>query len=207
MWAITNHTPYKVESTWGRDKEGVHEWIVAVKETFDIKSKGSLTLADEQIEPLLLPEYNGKDGLLSLRYDANLVVPKPKRMRLTPEADASDPLEIKLDGKRIVFNAEEKIVLRYGKASITLTQAVKVLIRGAYLLNQSSGVNRIKGGSDQLKSAPIVEDSGVRSRSLLPDALVSFWIGAKPMNVVNKKVVPTKQCRFDNTAMFCFANT
>jgi len=86
-----------------------------------------------------------------------------------------------------VFNAEEEIVLCYGKASITLTRAVKVLIRGAYLLNRSSGVNRIKGGSDQLKSAPIAEDSGVRYRPLLPDALVSFWIGAKPMNVVNKK--------------------
>ena len=34
MWSIANHTPYKVGSTWGRDKDGVHEWIVAVKGTF-----------------------------------------------------------------------------------------------------------------------------------------------------------------------------
>lgn len=77
MWAIVNHTPYKVGKTWGRDKEGVHEWIVAVKGTFDIKPDGSLKLADEQLEPLLLPEYNGEVGVSSLRYDADLVAPKP----------------------------------------------------------------------------------------------------------------------------------
>lgn len=77
MWAVVNRTPYKVESTWGRDKEGVHEWIVAVKGTFDVKPDGSLKLADEQLDPLLLPEYNGEDGVSSLRYDADLVASKP----------------------------------------------------------------------------------------------------------------------------------
>jgi hypothetical protein len=41
-------------------------------------------------------------------------------------------------------------VLRCGKASITLTSAGKVLIRGTYVLSRSSGVNKIKGGSIQL---------------------------------------------------------
>jgi len=50
MWAVENHTPYAVERTWGRDKDGVHEWIVAVKATFNIKSDGNLLLADEQLE-------------------------------------------------------------------------------------------------------------------------------------------------------------
>lgn len=73
MWALLNRTPYKVESTWGRDKEGVHEWIVAVKGTFDIKPDGCLKLANEQLDPLPLPEYNSEDGVSSLRYDADLV--------------------------------------------------------------------------------------------------------------------------------------
>lgn len=77
MWAIKNHTPYKVGKTWGRDIDGVHEWIVAVKGTYDIKADGSLELAAEQLEPLLAPEYNGELGLSSLRYDADLVAPKP----------------------------------------------------------------------------------------------------------------------------------
>lgn len=77
MWAIKNLTPYKAESTWGRDKEGVHEWIVAVKCTYDIKPDGKVKLADEQLDPLLIPEYNGEDGVSSLKYDADLVAPKP----------------------------------------------------------------------------------------------------------------------------------
>ena len=55
-----------------------------------------------------------------------------------------------IDGKRVTFDAKEQIVLRCGKSSITLTRAGKILIRGAYLLNRSSGVNRIKGGSVQI---------------------------------------------------------
>jgi hypothetical protein len=77
MWAIDNDTPFTAGSTWGRDKHGVHEWIVAVKGTFDIHRDGSVTLANEQVETLLLPEYNGDPGASSLRYDADLVSPKP----------------------------------------------------------------------------------------------------------------------------------
>ena len=60
------------------------------------------------------------------------------------------PKNVLIDGKRVTFDAREEIVLRCGKASITLTKAGKILIRGAYLLNRSSGVNRIKGGSVQI---------------------------------------------------------
>jgi hypothetical protein len=59
-------------------------------------------------------------------------------------------LQAEVDDERIVLKANKEIVLRCGKASITLTRAGKVLIRGAYLLNRSSGVNRIKGGSVQI---------------------------------------------------------
>lgn len=51
-----------------------------------------------------------------------------------------------IDGERVVLSAEREIVLRCGKASITLTKAGKVLIRGDYVLSRSSGVNRLKGG-------------------------------------------------------------
>jgi hypothetical protein len=64
--------------------------------------------------------------------------------------EAAKPVEVKLDGQQLVFTADHEIVLRCGKASITLTRAGKVLIRGAYLLSRSSGVNRIKGGSVQI---------------------------------------------------------
>jgi hypothetical protein len=57
---------------------------------------------------------------------------------------------ISADGKRLSITADHEIVLRCGQASVTLTRAGKILIRGAYLLSRSSGVNRIKGGSVQI---------------------------------------------------------
>lgn len=59
-------------------------------------------------------------------------------------------VEVDADGQRLVVHAREQLVLRCGKASITLTRAGKVLIEGSYVLSRSSGVNRIKGGSVQL---------------------------------------------------------
>jgi hypothetical protein len=42
------------------------------------------------------------------------------------------------------------LVLRCGKARITLTRAGKVLVEGTYISSRSSGVNRIRGGSVHL---------------------------------------------------------
>ena len=67
-----------------------------------------------------------------------------------PTADKPAQVEVDADGQRMVVNAREQLVLRCGKASITLTKAGKVLIEGSYLLSRSTGVNRIKGGSVQL---------------------------------------------------------
>ena len=64
--------------------------------------------------------------------------------------ESPNPLEVQFDGERVLLTAEREIVLRCGKASITLTRAGKVLIHGEYLLSRASGVNRIKGGSVQI---------------------------------------------------------
>jgi hypothetical protein len=56
-------------------------------------------------------------------------------------------LEAKVDGKRVVVDAEDEIELRCGKASITLRRNGRVIIRGAYVETHAEGVNRIKGGS------------------------------------------------------------
>lgn len=70
----------------------------------------------------------------------------------TPEksATATGVDELRVDGKRVVIEGKEEIVLKCGDASITLTKAGKILIRGKYLLNRSEGVNRIMGGSVQV---------------------------------------------------------
>jgi hypothetical protein len=59
-------------------------------------------------------------------------------------------LDIKLDGRSIVMSAEHDISIRCGEASISLTRAGKVIIKGTSLLSKSAGPNRIKGGCIQL---------------------------------------------------------
>lgn len=58
--------------------------------------------------------------------------------------------DVYLDGQRVVLEGKQEIVFKCGDASITLTKAGKILIRGKYLLNRSTGVNRIMGGSVQV---------------------------------------------------------
>jgi uncharacterized protein (DUF2345 family) len=52
-----------------------------------------------------------------------------------------------VDDQRIVLSAEREITLQCGEASITLTRAGKVLIKGTYVLSRSSGYNKIKGAA------------------------------------------------------------
>lgn len=68
----------------------------------------------------------------------------------TLPSDAAGRVEVDVDGKRMVVHASEQLVLRCGKASITLTRAGKVLIDGSYVLSRSTGMNRLKGGSVQI---------------------------------------------------------
>lgn len=67
-------------------------------------------------------------------------------------ADALEKDEnvVRVDGKKVIIEGQEEIVFTCGQASITLTKAGKILIRGKYLLSRSSGVNRIQGGSVQV---------------------------------------------------------
>jgi len=79
---------------------------------------------------------------------------EPQPMAPVSTAQTATPLrnylEIEADGDRLVVSAEKEIVLRCGEASITLTRAGKVLLRGTYLVSRSSGMNRIKGGAVQI---------------------------------------------------------
>ena len=74
-------------------------------------------------------------------------------VRTVPNAELPNqkkPVEVSADGQSLTISATKEIVLRCGEASITLTRAGKVIIRGTYLLSRSSGPNRIKGASIHL---------------------------------------------------------
>jgi hypothetical protein len=67
-----------------------------------------------------------------------------------PLPESPGQVEIDADGERLIVTAREQLVLRCGKASITLTKSGKVLIEGEYLSSRSGGVHRIRGGSVQI---------------------------------------------------------
>jgi hypothetical protein len=64
-----------------------------------------------------------------------------------PLEDAPGQVQVDADGERMIVSAKEELVMRCGRASITLTRSGKVLIRGTHVLSRSSGVNRLKGGA------------------------------------------------------------
>ncbi len=131
-----------------------------------------VAIADEGCRPLVL--YPGQPGTAALAarttvdlhgtHIGNRVVlmfegsnpGRPIIMGVLREASGwpleqtPGQVEVHADGDRMIVSAGEQLVLRCGKASITLTKAGKVLIEGAYVLSRSSGVNRVKGGSVQL---------------------------------------------------------
>lgn len=63
------------------------------------------------------------------------------------DSDTQPLISVDADDDRYVISAEREIVLRCGEASITLTRAGKVIIKGNYILSRSSGYNKIKGAA------------------------------------------------------------
>jgi hypothetical protein len=74
---------------------------------------------------------------------------------ITPAAETSSGVEAGAPlghepVERLTLSATREIVLECGRASLVLTRAGKVLLRGAYLSLRSSGMNRITGASVQI---------------------------------------------------------
>jgi len=87
-------------------------------------------------------------GMLAPDPAAALLGPLLQRPLAVPGATTSaKPVEARVDGKRVVLEGEQEVVLRCGEASITLRRDGKVVLRGAYVETTAKGVNRIRGGS------------------------------------------------------------
>lgn len=71
---------------------------------------------------------------------------------LRPPASGTPPARpvAELDGRRVVLEAADEVVLRCGKASITLRRNGRVIIRGAEVDSRASGANKVRGGSVQI---------------------------------------------------------
>jgi hypothetical protein len=64
-------------------------------------------------------------------------------------ADGNAPLPevAEIDGRRVVIEGKDEIVLRCGEASITLRRNGKVVVRGLYVESHAQGTHRIKGAT------------------------------------------------------------
>ncbi len=103
--------------------------------------------ARERQEALLLFEEGdpGRPVLVALLrsatplLDAVLAAPPPQA-RTTA----------RVDGQRVEIEGREEVVLRCGKASITLRRDGKVVVRGVNVVTQADAVQKIRGGKVQI---------------------------------------------------------
>nr|WP_225937986.1 DUF6484 domain-containing protein [Myxococcus sp. RHSTA-1-4] len=60
------------------------------------------------------------------------------------------PAEAHIDGKRVVLEGRDEVVLRCGKASLTLRRDGQVLLHGVNIRADAEEVHRIRGGKVQI---------------------------------------------------------
>ena len=64
-----------------------------------------------------------------------------------PNRALAEAARVEVDGRKLVLEGRDEVELRCGKASIKLTRAGKIIIKGAHLVSRSSGANKIKGAT------------------------------------------------------------
>ena len=99
--------------------------------------------------PVLLVFENGDPSLpIIVGLIRDTLRPEPALPEF--KLDVGRNRDVLVDGRRLVLDAQQEILLRCGKSTILLQRDGKVLIRGAHLVSRSSGPNKIKGGSISL---------------------------------------------------------
>ena len=110
----------------------------------------AMVLAHVSSEHLTTALANGSQVLLTF-IDGNLHRPVIIGVVAASAVATRSPTTAKVDGQRVELTGQDEVVLTCGKASITLTKAGKVIIKGTYVSSAaSSGTNRITGGSVQI---------------------------------------------------------
>jgi len=146
----TSDLPVAVKSTVAIAPDAVGSEVALLFEGGDVSCPIMIGVVQSHlVEPLVRPTTALRPDV----SDADAQQPGPGLATPSNVHEASiteESPELLVDGKRIQLTARQEIVLRCGKASITMTGAGKVIIRGAYVSTLSSGANRIKGGSVQI---------------------------------------------------------
>ncbi len=59
-------------------------------------------------------------------------------------------LEAQVDGRRVLIEGKDEIVLQCGEASITLRRNGKIIVKGTHVESRALGIHRIKGASVEI---------------------------------------------------------
>lgn len=94
-------------------------------------------ITDGREAVLLFVVATGQPVLLGLRQ------PPPVLEAELP----TEGLSAAVDGKRVLLEGQDEVVLRCGKASLTMRRNGRIVIRGVQVESRATGRNRIKGGA------------------------------------------------------------
>jgi len=76
--------------------------------------------------------------------------PSPGAQLLAAVLEAPGSRDARVDGKRVILEGADEVVLRCGDASITLQKDGAVVVRGRRISSTARGTHRIRGGSVQI---------------------------------------------------------
>jgi hypothetical protein len=101
----------------------------------------------------LRPEHVGLDVVLVFDHDDRsrpIVTGVLRGKPGWPLQPLPGRVKIDADGERLTVAATHELVLRCGKAVLTLRSDGRIVLRGEEILTEATGANRIRGGSVQL---------------------------------------------------------
>lgn len=114
-----------------------------------LESKPEVRAPGDQQEVLLTFESERSDRPIVVGFlTPSTIAALSSDSAEAPESGKS--LEAVVDGKRVVIEGEDEIVLKCGLASVTLRRNGRVVIRGTYVETRANGVNRIRGGTVEI---------------------------------------------------------
>jgi len=96
----------------------------------------------QTVTPLGADAVGERVALLPLANDAGWLV-VGRLLPPGPQEGVSAVLEV--DGERATLTAKKRISLRCGKASVELTRAGKIILRGTYVASESEGLQHLRG--------------------------------------------------------------
>jgi hypothetical protein len=106
-----------------------------------VAARSTVPLVRSQIGSAVVVVFAAGD----VRRPIVLGVLQDRRVRATAAEGPAPVVSAQVDDDEVVVSAERQVTLRCGEASITLTRAGKVIIKGKYVISRSSGCNKIKG--------------------------------------------------------------